>query len=136
MPTLLHDFRPLVQRLLLVCKHDGGLLFQTELASSRLLAVDWGLFDDVPLDVVLDPPTFQLPDVGRQRSVLELVIPLGLGLERIVPLVGEGPVMVVVSLPQLVTGQTCVDFLLWNLQCWDGGVGCLVLETCLVDCAS
>ena len=64
MPTLLHDFRPLVQRLLLVCKHDGGLLFQTELASSRLLAVDWGLFDDVPPDVVLDPPTFQLPNLG------------------------------------------------------------------------
>ena len=93
-PTLLHDFRPLVQRLLLVCKHDGGLLFQTELASSRLLAVDWGLFDDVPLDVKLGPPTFELPDVGRQRSVLELVVPLGWWVERIVPLVGERPMVV------------------------------------------
>ena len=62
-PTLLHDFRPLVQRLLLVCKHDGGLLFKAEIAHSRLLAVDRGLLDDVPLDIILDPPTFQLPDV-------------------------------------------------------------------------
>ena len=63
-PTLLHDFCPLVQRLLLVCKHDGGFLFQAEIASSRLLAVDRGLLDDSPLDVVPDPPTLELPDVG------------------------------------------------------------------------
>ena len=81
--TLLHDFCPLVQGFLLVSKHDGGLLFQAEIAPTRLLAVDRGLLDDVPLDVVLDPPIFQLPDVGWQRSVLELVIPLGWGIERV-----------------------------------------------------
>ena len=63
-PTLLHDFCPLVQRLPLVRKHDGGLLFQAEIASSRFLAVDRGLLDDFPPDFVLDPPTFELPDVG------------------------------------------------------------------------
>ena len=62
--TLLHDFRPLVQRLPLVLKHDGGFLFQAEIASSRFLAVDRGLLDDFPPDFVLDPPTFELPDVG------------------------------------------------------------------------
>ena len=62
--TLLHDFRPLVQRLPLVRKHDGGFLFQAEIASTRFLAVDRGLLDDFPPDFVLDPPTFELPDVG------------------------------------------------------------------------
>ena len=42
----------------------GGFLFQAEIAPTRLLAVDRGLLDDVPLDVILDPPIFQLPDVG------------------------------------------------------------------------
>ena len=62
--TLLHDFCPLVQRLFLVRKHYGGFLFQAEIASSRLLAVDRGLLDDFPLDVVPNPPTLELPDVG------------------------------------------------------------------------
>ena len=62
--TLLHYFGPFVQRRLLVCKHDGGFLFQAEITHSRLLAVDRGLLGDFPTDVVPDPPTFQLPDVG------------------------------------------------------------------------
>ena len=63
--TLLHDFCSFVQGLLLVCKHDGGLLFKTEIAPSGLFVVDWGLPDDFPLGVKLDPLTLQLPDVGR-----------------------------------------------------------------------
>ena len=103
--TLLHDFCPLVQGLLFVCKHDGGFLFQTEIASSWFLAVDRGLLDDSPLDVELDPPSLEFPDLGWQRSVLQCFVPLVRGVERIVPLVGEGPAMVVVSLPQFVTCQ-------------------------------
>lgn len=44
--------------------------------------------------------------------------------------------MVVVSLPQLVAGQACVDFELGNLGVRNGGVGSLVLEAGLVDCTS
>ena len=63
-PTLLHDFCPLVERRLLVCEHDEGLLLQAEIATTRLLAVDRGLLDDPPVDLVLDLPSFQLPDVS------------------------------------------------------------------------
>ena len=63
--TLLHYFCSLVQGLLLVCIHDGSLLFKTEIAPSRLFVVDWGLPDDFPLGVKLDPLALQLPDVGR-----------------------------------------------------------------------
>ena len=62
--TLLHYFCSLVQGLLLVCIHDGSLLFKTEIAPSRLFVVDWGLPGDFPLGVKLDPLTLQLPDVG------------------------------------------------------------------------
>ena len=63
-PALLHDFRPFVQRQLLVSVHDEGLLLQAEIASAGLLAVDRGLFDDPPLDLILDPPSLELPDVS------------------------------------------------------------------------
>ena len=41
---------------------DNSLL--AEIASTRLPAVDRGLFDDTPLDFVLDPPSLELPDVS------------------------------------------------------------------------
>ena len=63
-PTLLHDYCSFVERRLLVGEHDEGLLLQAEIATTRLLAVDRGLFDDFPVDVVLDPPTLEFPDVG------------------------------------------------------------------------
>ena len=85
--ALLHDFRPFVQWCLLVGEHDGCLLFQTEITSTWFFAVDGGLFDDPPLQIVLDPPSFEFPDMCWQRSVLELAVPLGWRVERVVPLV-------------------------------------------------
>ena len=49
---------------LLVCEHNCCFLFQTEIAPTRFLAVDRGLLDDCQLNVVLDPLSLELPDVG------------------------------------------------------------------------
>ena len=40
----LTTFLPTVQRLLLVCKHDGGFLFQTEIANFRLHIYNISIF--------------------------------------------------------------------------------------------
>ena len=64
---------------------------------------------------------------------MELAVPLGWRVERVVPLIREGPVVMVNSLPQSVLGQTRVDLELWDPQCRNGGVRCLVLEAGLVD---
>ena len=113
--------------------HNCCFLFQTEIAPTRFLAVDRGLLDDCQLNVVLDPLSLELPDVGWQRSVLEFVVPLGWRIEGVVPLVREAPVVMVESIPQRVFGLTCVDLELWDHLCWNWGVGGLILEACLVD---
>ena len=48
-PTLLHDLGPFVQGCPLVGKHNLSFLFQTEATSTGFFAVNWGLFDDIPL---------------------------------------------------------------------------------------
>ena len=118
--ALLHDFCPFVQWCLLVGEHDGCLLFQTEITSTWFFAVDGGLFDDPPLQIVLDPPSLEFPDMCWQRSVLELAVPLGWRVERVVPFVCEGTVVMVNSLPQSVLGQTRVDLELWDPQSRNG----------------
>ena len=40
---------------------------------------------------------------------MELAVPLGWRVERVVPFVCEGPVVMVNSLPQSILGQTRVD---------------------------
>ena len=64
MAALLHDFSPFDWRSLLVDEHNCCFLFQTEIASTKFLTVDRGLLDDSPLNVVLDPPSLEFPDVG------------------------------------------------------------------------
>ena len=68
--ALLHDFCPLVQRCLLVGEHNCSLLLQTEITSTRFLAVDRSLLDDSPLYVELRL-SFQMW-VDKEVSVVTL----------------------------------------------------------------
>ena len=79
---LLHDFWPFVQSCLF--RQQTWRRFSLPGRDCILLIPCCRRsLDDSPLDVALDPVSFELPDVGWQRSDLKLVIPLGWGIERV-----------------------------------------------------
>ena len=78
MTALLHDFRPLVQYLQLVLIHDERLLFQTEIASTRLLTVSRGLLDNSPLDVEVDSSSFEFPNVSPVKTLVTRIFRAGI----------------------------------------------------------
>ena len=86
MAALLHDFCPLIQRCLLIGEHNCCLLLQTEITSTRFLAVDRGLLDDSPLYVELDPPLLEFPDLGDKEAFWSLLFLSDGGLKGFVKL--------------------------------------------------
>ena len=94
--ALLHYFGPFVQGCPLVGEHDCCFFLPDRSCIPQILCcrqrLVWYLVYLVILYLVgTRSPPLEFPDVGRQWSVLEFVVPIGWSVKWIISLVGEGP---------------------------------------------